>query len=142
MPRIRLGQIVRRDAILIAGVVLAGLTAFHPTLQRVFDWVKDVEAQRHVSLLPGLAVLLAALALHGLLRRQQVRTAAAESAAEVRAMRRLSSANSPCVSATARRLEAGSNRIMSAAWLSSVSISATKRTLLASSNCSKSTSGK
>ena len=85
--RTTFSQLLRRDAILIAGVALAGVAAFNPTLQRAFDWVKDVEAQRHVALVPGLTVLFAALVLHQLQRRHQARTAAAEAAAEVRAMR-------------------------------------------------------
>jgi diguanylate cyclase (GGDEF)-like protein len=80
-------QALRRDGILYLGGALAAATVFSPTLHRAFDRIKELEQQTHLALVPGLAVLFASIGLHQLLRRQQVATAAAASAADARVVR-------------------------------------------------------
>jgi diguanylate cyclase (GGDEF)-like protein len=70
----------RQDLLLIGALSAALIVVFSSTISRVLEYVREIERQSGLTLMPALALLVAALVFH-LLRRHylnQARTAAAE----------------------------------------------------------------
>jgi diguanylate cyclase (GGDEF)-like protein len=70
----------RQDLLLIGALTAALIVVFSSTISRVLEFVREIERQSGLTLMPALALLVAALVFH-LLRRHylnQARTAAAE----------------------------------------------------------------
>ena len=79
----------RQDLLLIGALTAALIVVFSSTISRVFEFVREVERQSGLTLMPALALLVAALMFH-LLRRHylnQARTAATEVAAKAEQQR-------------------------------------------------------
>ena len=60
----RLRISLRHDGFLLAGLALALLTIFDPTIGRTLQLASEVEAAYHVRLLPALVVLVTLLIVH------------------------------------------------------------------------------
>ncbi len=73
---------LRHDGFLLAGIGLALLTIFDPTIGRTLQLASEVEATYHVRLLPALVVLVTLLFVHLLTRRQELKSRARAAAAE------------------------------------------------------------
>lgn len=82
-----LARRLRQDAILVCGLALALLTAFHPTLQAVVLQLRDIERSASVAIVPPLVVLLAAVLLHQASRRRAEALRAAVHASEAASAR-------------------------------------------------------
>ena len=78
----RLRISLRHDGFLLAGLALALLTIFDPTIGRTLQLASEVEATYHVRLLPALVVLVTLLIVHLLTRRQELKSRARAAAAE------------------------------------------------------------
>lgn len=81
----RLRISLRHDGFLLAGLALALLTVFDPTIGRTLQLASEVEATYHVRLLPALVVLVTLLIVHLLTRRQELKSRARAAAAEAHA---------------------------------------------------------
>jgi GGDEF domain-containing protein len=81
----RLRISLRHDKFLLAGLALALLTVFDPTIGRTLKFASEVEATYHVRLLPALVVLVSLLIVHLLTKRQELKSKARTAAAEARA---------------------------------------------------------
>lgn len=68
----------RHDVVLVGGLGVALFVVFSPMLERVLDYVRQVDQERGLRLLPGLLVLASVLVFQQLRKRQEIRTEAAE----------------------------------------------------------------
>jgi diguanylate cyclase (GGDEF)-like protein len=81
----RLRISLRHDGSLLAGLALALLTVFDPTIGRTLQFASEVEAAYHVRLLPALVVLVGLLIVHLLTRRHELKAKARAAATEAKA---------------------------------------------------------
>lgn len=72
----------RQDAILLAGLAVAGLVLFSPSISHLLDLTRQVERERGLALLPALVVLTGVFIFHQLRRwfQVQAKATAAEAA--------------------------------------------------------------
>ena len=72
----------RNDTDLAIALVASALVIFQRPLRSVFEFAREVEVRYQIDLIPGLAVLIAALAFHQYRKRQQAKATAHAAAAE------------------------------------------------------------
>jgi diguanylate cyclase (GGDEF)-like protein len=71
----------RNDIVLLGGLAVALFVLFNRPLQEMFDFVREIEDTYDVRLLPALMILVGLFVFHQYRKREEVRVAAATSAA-------------------------------------------------------------
>jgi diguanylate cyclase (GGDEF)-like protein len=74
----------RHDVVLLGGFGLALFVVFSPALERLLNYVRDVDQARGLRLLPALLILASVLAFQQLRKRQEIRIEAIGAAASAR----------------------------------------------------------
>jgi diguanylate cyclase (GGDEF)-like protein len=74
----------RHDVVLVGGFGVAAFVVFSPSLEKLLDYVRDIDEARGLRMLPGLLILASVLVFQQLRKRQEIRTEAVGSAAVAR----------------------------------------------------------